>query len=194
MSGDESDLRTTGVIDQTETSSPAFNPSFEPLPGPELIFGVTGAVGTDLTLVCDVLREVLREVRYENAEIIRLSDLLRSIEGNEEIPRTPLDTRTERLMDAGDSLRRDLARGDAVALLGIPEIRAAREAITNDKEIPAPRKAYIIHSLKRPEEVKTLRRIYGRAFHLIAAFAGRDVRVTTFAARIAKSRHEFDED
>ena len=97
-------------------------------------------------------------------------------------------------MDAGDSLRRDLARGDAVALLGIPEIRAARETITHDKQIPAPRKAYIIHSLKRPEEVKTLQRIYGRAFHLVAAFASRDVRVTTFAARIAESRHEFDHD
>ena len=97
-------------------------------------------------------------------------------------------------MDAGDSLRRNLARGDGVALLGIPEIRAAREAITHDKQVPAPRKAYIIHSLKRPEEVKTLRRIYGRAFHLIAAFASRDVRVATFAARIAKSRHDFDQD
>jgi hypothetical protein len=56
------------------------------------------------------------------------------------------------------------------------------------------RKAYILHSLKRPEEVRTLRRIYGRAFHLIAAFANRDVRVTTFAARVSETRHEFDYD
>jgi deoxycytidylate deaminase len=51
-----------------------------------------------------------------------------------------------------------------------------------------------LHSLKRPEEVKALRRIYGRAFHLIAAFASRDIRVTTFAARISESRHDFDQD
>jgi cytidine deaminase len=195
MSGNEKDTpAAAGIADPSGSIASPPLTSFEPLPSPELIFGVTGAVGTDLTLVCDVLKEVLREVRYGDAEVIRLSDLLRSIEGNEDIPRSPVDIRTERLMDAGDLLRRNLARGDAVALLGIPEIRAAREAVTNDKQTPAPRKAYIIHSLKRPEEVKTLRRIYGRAFHLIAAFASRDVRVTTFAARIAESRHEFDQD
>jgi deoxycytidylate deaminase len=167
---------------------------FEPLPGPELVFGVTGAIGTDLSLVCSVLREILREVGYEDAEIIRLSDLLRSIEGNEGIPRSPVDVRTEQLMDAGDTLRRSLARGDAVALLGIPEIRARRKGITGDAKTPARRKAYILHSLKRPEEARALRRIYGRAFHLIAAFANRDIRVKTFASRVSESRHEFDHD
>jgi deoxycytidylate deaminase len=165
---------------------------FEPLPGPELVFGVTGAIGTDLTLVCDVLKEILQEVRYEDAEIIRLSDLLRSIEGNESIPHSPTDIRTERLMDAGDEFRRLLARGDAVALLGIPEIRARRKAVTGDAKQPASKKAYILHSLKRPEEVRTLRRIYGRAFHLIAAFASRETRVSAFATRVSESRHEFD--
>ena len=90
MSGDRNDIHTTEDIEQPEGSSSALNLPFEPLPGPELFFGVTGAVGTDLTLVCSVLKEVLREVQYDNAEVIRLSDLLRSIEGNEEIPRTPL--------------------------------------------------------------------------------------------------------
>jgi deoxycytidylate deaminase len=167
---------------------------FEPLPSPELIFGVTGAIGTDLSLVCNILKEVLREVRYEDAQIIRLSDLLRSIKGNEDIPKTPADLRAKGLMDAGDALRRELSRGDAVALLGIPEIRAARQSITDDPKKPAHRKAYILHSLKRPEEVETLRRIYGRAFHLVAAFASRDVRVSSFAARISESRHDFDHD
>ncbi|HVH73445.1 MAG TPA: anti-phage dCTP deaminase [Stellaceae bacterium] len=171
------------------------NPApFEPLPGPELVFGVTGAVGTDLTLVCSVLKEILQEVEYRDAEIIRLSDLLRSIEGNQHIPLSPADVRTEQLMNAGDSFRRLLARGDAVALLGIPEIRARRKTLTSDAKQPARRKAYILHSLKRPEEARTLRRIYGRAFHLIAAFANRDVRVSRFAARVSETRHEFDRD
>jgi deoxycytidylate deaminase len=167
---------------------------FEPLPGPELVFGVTGAIGTDLSLVCGVLKEILREVRYENADVIRLSDLLRSVDGNQDIPRSPVDVRSEKLMDAGDALRRALNRGDAVALLGIPEIRARRTAVTGDAKKPAPRKAYILHSLKRPEEVRTLRRIYGRAFHLIATFASRESRVSAYAARVSESRHEFEPD
>ena len=69
---------------QRGTSTP-----FEPLPAPELVFAVTGAIGTDLSLVCDVLKEILREVRYDEAEIIRLSDLLRTIEGMKEFRATP---------------------------------------------------------------------------------------------------------
>jgi deoxycytidylate deaminase len=81
-----------------------------------------------------------------------------------------------------------------VALLGIPEIRARREVMTGDPKRPARRKAYILHSLRRPEEARALRRIYGRAFHLIAAFANRDIRVKTFAAWVSESRHDFDPD
>jgi deoxycytidylate deaminase len=66
--------------------------------------------------------------------------------------------------------------------------------MTGDPKRPARRKAYILHSLRRPEEARALRRIYGRAFHLIAAFANRDIRVKTFAAWVSESRHDFDPD
>ena len=82
----QSDPEATGTADIVAEQMPA--PPFEPLSS-ELVFGVTGAIGTDLTLVCSVLKEILREVRYHDAEIIRLSDLLRSIEGNEHIPPWP---------------------------------------------------------------------------------------------------------
>jgi hypothetical protein len=133
----EKDPEATGPTGAVNEPGPA---PFEPLTGPELVFGVTGAIGTDLTLVCSVLKEILREVRYDDAEIIRLSDLLRAIEGNEGIPRSPVDIRTEQLMDAVDTLRRLLACGDAVALLGIPEIRARRKALTGDAGRPASEK------------------------------------------------------
>ena len=78
-----------------------------------------------------------------------------------------------------------------MALLGISAIREARKQITGSYDKPATRRAYIIHSLKRPEEVELLRAIYGRAFYLIAAFATRDFRVSGLASRIAQSRHDF---
>src|SRR5205814_6445222 len=135
-------------------------------------FATAGALGTDLPQLRDVLREALREVGYE-AIVIHLSDLLRAFQRNKSIPLRPLDERIDGLMNAGDALRRDLNRGDAMALLGVPKIREERKRITGSEDEPAVRKAYIIHSLKRPEEVLALRRIYGRAFHLIAAFANR---------------------
>src|SRR5207248_6497902 len=122
------------------------------------------------------------------------SDLLRTFKVNKDIPFTPADERTEKLMDAGDALRTALRRGDAMALLAVPAIREERKKITGDVRKPAPRQAYILHSLKRPEEVRTLRRIYGRAFHLIAGFSERDTRVSSLAERFATTHHDFDHD
>lgn len=178
----------------TNPAAPRSSGTFEPRTGPELVFGVAGAVGTNLSLVCEILAETLHEVRYDNAKTIRLSDLLRTFERNKDIPFEPLDKRTVGLMDAGDELRKDLGRGDAVALLGIPAVQQEREHLTHNVHTPAPRQAYILHSLKRPEEITTLRRVYGRAFNLIAAFASRDSRVSSFAARVAQSHHDFNED
>jgi hypothetical protein len=165
--------------------------TLEPQEGPELFFAIAGAVGTDLTQLREVLKEALKEVQYDGATVIHLSDRLRVFERNEDIPPGPDDVRIAKLMDAGDALRRDLNRSDAMALLGISAIREERKQRTGSYDKPARRRAYIIHSLKRPEEVQILQAIYGRAFHLIAAFATRDFRVSGLASRIAQSHHDF---
>ncbi len=177
-----------------ELPAKSLQDSFQPLPGPELFFAVTGAVGTDISLVCSVLEETLREVRYLDAKTIRLSNLLRSFAAYQNIPESPADVRTEKLMNAGDALRGAFQRGDAMALLAVAAIRDERKNITKDAKTPARRQAYILHQLKHPEEVRTLRRIYGRAFYLISAFSERENRVSKLAERFATTHHEFDYD
>lgn len=56
---------------------------------------------------------------------------------------------------------------------------------------PTDRVAYILHQLKRPEEVKCLREVYGPAFILIAISTPRAQRVENLALRIAQSRHVY---
>jgi cytidine deaminase len=183
-------------METTETANPGRidTDEFGPLEGPELVFAVTGAVGTNLSLLCKVISEALSEVRYSDAKTIRLSSLLRSFDRYQQIPESPLDERTIGLMDAGDELRSTFGRGDAMALLGVSAVQEERIRLTGDVQTPAPRQAYILHSLKRPDEVRTLRRIYGRAFYLIAAFSTRESRVASLAAAIAQSHHDFDHD
>jgi cytidine deaminase len=48
--------------------------------------------------------------------------------------------------------------------------------------------------LKHPDEVNTLRRLYGRAFCLIALYAPRAERVDTLSEIIARSHHGFDKE
>jgi hypothetical protein len=73
-------------------------------------------------------------------------------------------------MEAGNALRELMDNGDAVARLAMNEIRTLRELRTNDSNKPAPRTAYILHSLKHPREASLLREVYGDAFSLVSVY------------------------
>jgi deoxycytidylate deaminase len=156
------------------------------LVGPELFFGIAGAVGTDLDAVCDALATALAQVRYET-EVIRLSGLLDWVEWSTvkdppKIDDTTIDLHIETRMEAGDVLRERLGRGDALALLAIQDVRWRR----TDEDEPVPRKAYIFKSLKHPQEVETLREVYGANFFLVSAYAPVDRRADDLEAQIAR--------
>lgn len=67
-------------------------------------------------------------------------------------------------MDAGDTLRKRWRRNDAMAMIAVVQIGLARCEITGDAERPSACTAYILRSLKRPEEIVLLRTVYGRRF------------------------------
>src|SRR5260370_13511116 len=73
-------------------------------------------------------------------------------------------------MDAGNAVCRESARRDMWCVAAIAEINKARTKI--EKDPPAlPRTSHLYFSLKRPEEVVTLRKVYGDGFFLIGVFA-----------------------
>lgn len=154
-------------------------------PYPELVFGLIGPAGTDLKQVSDALTLSLRDVGYNlPANVIRLSELIDQFL-DDHIPAAPEDERIEALMTAGTKIRDLASRGDAVALLAVAEIRRIREEEFGGAE---QRQAYILHSLKHPREIDTLRNIYGRAFFAISVYSPRDDRVTALSKRIERSR------
>ena len=90
-------------------------------------------------------------------------------------------------MDAGDEFRNLIGSNDALAVLGMGNIRHLRNKITSDQDKPRQRCAYLLRSLKHPEEVECLRQIYGRGFILVAAYSPREERVQHLASKIAES-------
>src|SRR5688572_17776634 len=89
----------------------------------ELLVGLVGAIGTDLEVIERCVKESLAEVRY-SSETVRLSELLRDIPTLGPFIPSPEDQRYHSHMDAGNKLREQSRRGDAVALLGIKAIQA----------------------------------------------------------------------
>lgn len=160
---------------------------------PEIFIGLVGAIGTDLDLVASELKKALGEVNYKT-QVIRLSHLLRTISVDpwRSLPDAgPEDVRYQKYMDAGTRLRETVGRGDALAMLALADIQDKREDLSGDKVEPAPRTAYILRSLKHPDEVKSLRSIYGPRFVLVAAYSPHEKRVQALANRIAESRDDF---
>jgi deoxycytidylate deaminase len=157
---------------------------------PELVLGLIGPVGTDLDLVTDAFVEALRDVRYES-HLVRLSSLLHELDWSQPLPSEPLDTHISCHMDGGNKLRRLLKRGDALALMAVGAVRHFRRTETSQPDEPLPRRAYLLRSLKHPDEVRYLRNIYGERFVVVAAYSPRDTRLHELAERIAISHHSM---
>lgn len=81
-----------------------------------------------------------------------------------------------------------------MALLAALQLRTDRTdrnlRLGIDPTGPTPRHAFIVNSLKRPEEIKVLREIYGDAFVALGVYTDRDTRRAILAARIAISKNK----
>lgn len=153
---------------------------------PELVFGLIGPVGTDLKTTFRILKKALTNVGYRVPKHeIKLSKLIEEI-FRKDFSSHPEDKRVEALMDSGTQIRESVGNGGAVALLALLGIDRARQ---DEFSGETKRNAYILHSLKHPEEIRTLRSIYGRGFFAISVYSPREARVDALAARITKSKH-----
>lgn len=134
----------------------------------ELVIGMVGPVGTDLERIERVLVRRLGDLRY-HSQVLRLSHFLRDIAGlSTPLRESPAYSRYMSYMDAGDEARQALEHGGCLALHAIARISQGRE-----EGRPAPRRAFILRSLKHPDEVHELRHVYGNAFVLLAVHAPR---------------------
>lgn len=167
--------------------------------GPELVFALVGAVGTNLMVVSRALHEQLLRVGYTSHEI-RISSLLHSLDRFSELAAPGSGSEYERIkahMRAGSELRKLAGKGDILALMAVSQIRQLRGEhgegeISERPRMPLRRTAYIIRSIKHPAEIDTLRDIYGRAFFVISAYSPRARRVSSLAALIAESEGNPD--
>lgn len=157
--------------------------------GPELVFGLVGPIGCDLAGAYHELRDALETVGYL-CELVHLSDLLRKTTVWQEPTRSRLDTEIENKQRLGSLLRAESKRADALAILGIKDIRDKRTAITGDPDRPAPRRAYVIRQLKNPTEVACLRQVYGQGFFLIGLYSPKARRTEHMKRDLRSSTNE----
>lgn len=163
----------------------------------ELVFALAGPLFTDLEWVGNELQTQLHKAGYSDTAEIRISALIDEIarkiglvdaKGKSiELRSAPEDERLLSHMEAGTAIRRRTRDGAALAMAAIQQVLVERQK----RRAQGPSKtAYIIRSLKHPDEVNLLRRVYGPAFFLIGVSAPRDVRIRRLAQKIASDKKE----
>lgn len=135
-----------------------------------LVLGIAAAVGTDIDGFDAKLKKELLTFGYR-PQSIRMTELLRLFDKRaRKIPETPQGKRIASFMNAGNRLRAKHSN-EVLALLAAGEIKR-RRSDQDDAET-----AYVVRTLKHPDEVTALRRIYGHGFFLLGVYSDESSRL-----------------
>lgn len=150
-------------------------------PEAELVFALVYPVGTDYSGVTLTLKNYIKRFNYRPEEI-RLSEHIANIDKRVKLSDVllvdePEAARINSYMDGGNAIRKLTRCSDFVTAAAIAEIGRRRSHNPQGFSEPARRTIHILNSLKRPEEVSMLRRIYGLGFYLIGIFASESERL-----------------
>ncbi len=159
---------------------------------PELFFAVVGPVGADNDSVCDGLARVLNRFGY-GLHTVRVIEQLKKVKGYLKSESEFFDKKLENRMNEGDRFRKETGRDDALAFLALDNVRRFRKK-KHSESVTIPRQGYLFRSLKRPEEVIALRRIYGSNLVVIGINSPRDNRIENLAEQIARSHYSAQRD
>lgn len=131
----------------------------------EIIIALVGAIGVQYKEVKEILKDRLeKNFAYEVEEIRVSKDIMEKLSNYTEPASTSQYDRITNLMDVGNRAR-ESSKNSGILALGVAEEIRKRRKPTNA------RMAYIVNSIKHPEEVKLLREIYGQGFYLIGVFS-----------------------
>lgn len=127
----------------------------------EIIIGFVAAVGVDLTHAEGATKNRLEQIGYQVVRVRVTTDILPVLDPTAAQAFSNDFQRIRKMMDVGTTAR--AIHGSDVIAKGIAaKIADLRRANQGTEKI-----AYLVHSLKHPEEVRCLREIYHRGFYLI---------------------------
>lgn len=153
----------------------------------DIVIGLVAPIGTDLDPVCRALSATFERLGYVS-RLVRLTDYLHEVRDKFKLDLEHANEaeRYEKYMTAGTTFRKAMGRGDAMSMVAVGAMREFRKKSTATKH------AFILRSLKHPDEVQSLRNIYGPAFVLFSMSSSRTARVKHLANKICKTSQRFD--
>ncbi len=164
----------------------------------EIVIALVGPLGTDNEKIRQMIADRLQTYGYR-AEVIRFSAvIIPALVFPHSIPSASKYRRAKALIDFGNKIREESNNRAILAIAAVAEIARRRS------EGSVQRVAYIISSLKLPEEVAELRKVYGNGFYLLAVHSdqerrlqnlsgdGREMQKSEALELITRDEHEDD--
>lgn len=144
-------------------------------------------IGSGASTVANLIKKKIEENFSYKANIIKISEIINS--HAESVGAIKVDAndshRVEKLQDIGNRLR-GRHSNDVLGILSIDQIYKTR----NDSESGEDRRyCTIIDSLKNPEEVAVLRKVYGDLFWLVGVFSPEEKRISRLESNVASSAY-----
>lgn len=130
----------------------------------EIVLGLITTLGTDTDNVIRYMREHLSKFSYKTEIINVSSEILNEFEEETFVSHNEYE-RIKHYMDLGNKIRNDRQDATIVTKGVAAHILARRDSVENPS--PKEKVAYIVKSIKHPEEADYLKRVYGDGFHLI---------------------------
>lgn len=151
----------------------------------ELIFAFVGPIGSGVSFSANVILEKMKKDYGYEGRIVKISKFISSDAIKVGVIQRVDDAlhRIEDLQKAGNELRRKYG-ADYLARRVVEDINENRASGAKDNEESIRLRAHadprryvtIIDSLKRPEEIALLRRVYGDLLHVFCVFAPEGIR------------------
>lgn len=140
----------------------------------ELVIALACAVGTNIKIVIDKMQEQLEKLGYTTVHIKVSRELIEPSMEQKTSEQTSAGQRSNDLMDQGNYLRK-VTKCNWIMASGVANIISRKRSKTEPSKVeslpknqPLPKTAFIIDSLKHPEEAEKLREIYPIGFYLFA--------------------------
>lgn len=156
---------------------------------PELVIGIAGPIGVNVDLLTETISACLKNLNYDSQLIKLTEEMERFGEAKVNPPSQDLHTIYNWKMDYANDVREKYKKADALARIAIQTIREYRKSFTGDVFKIRPSIAYIIRQLKLPEEVQLLRKVYGRQFILVSAYANENDRFDLLCNKLKEGLH-----
>ena len=149
----------------------------------ELVIGLITTVGTEVDEVIKDIKDQLLFFRYDVEEIVVSQMVISQFESEVNSEWKSEYDRINHYMDLGNKIRKD-TKDNSILMKGVArQLFLEREKDTNDYYQPRKRIAYIIKSLKHPDEVDFMRDTYGDGFYLIGITSSNERRIKYLTER-----------